>query len=534
MDMKTVVIGMLGTNLDRRGRGAKRWQSWRPTVALCQQSDLLVDRLELLFEQRYQSLARQVTDDIAVVSPETEVVHHVVNQDDPWDFANVYSVLRGFTETYPFDIDTERYLVHMTTGTHVAQICWFLLTEARHIPGTLLQTSPPPGRRGEGEDPVGSTQEIDLDLSKYDQIASRFRREHLEGTTYLKQGIQTRNKAFNAMIEQLEKVSIRSSEPILLTGPTGAGKSQLARQVFELKKQREQFHGRFVAVNCATLRGDAVSSTLFGHRKGAFTGATTDRPGLLREADDGLLFLDEIGELGLEEQAMLLSAVETGEFFPMGSDREVSSRFQLIAGTNRDLRAMVNAGRFREDLLARLDLWTYHLPPLRERLEDFEPNLDFELAKASETLGTMVRFSSEARARYVNFAVNHGEWRANFRDLNASVRRMATLSEGGRISVAGVAQELAVLNQRWSGHSSGHELAGLLGNDAVDALDLFDRAQLETVVAVCRQSPSLAAAGRRLFQASRLRKKSSNDSHRLKQYLDRFGLTFEALKYSGD
>ena len=103
-------------------------------------------------------------------------------------------------------------------------------------------------------------------------------------------------------------------------------------------------------------------SALFGHAKGAFTGAAAARDGLLRSADGGVLFLDEVGELGTDEQAMLLKAIEEKRFLPVGSDTEVGSDFQLIAGTNRDLKAAVAAGEFREDLLARIDLWTFRMP----------------------------------------------------------------------------------------------------------------------------------------------------------------------------
>lgn len=161
------------------------------------------------------------------------------------------------------------------------------------------------------------------------------------------------------MIEQIEKVAIKSRAPILLNGPTGAGKSFLARRIFELKQARHQFSGAFVEVNCATLRGDTAMSTLFGHVKGAFTGARESREGLLRSANGGMLFLDEIGELGADEQAMLLKAIEEKTFYPFGSDRQVSSDFQLIAGTVRDLRQLVAEGKFREDLYARINLWTF-------------------------------------------------------------------------------------------------------------------------------------------------------------------------------
>ena len=159
-----------------------------------------------------------------------------------------------------------------------------------------------------------------------------------------------------------------SRDPILLTGPTGSGKSQLAARIFALKQARQRVEGEFVEVNCATIRGDGAMSTLFGN-KGA-SPAHRRAPGVLRKAHRGVLFLDEIGELGFEEQAMLLRAVEHGSFYPLGSDREVKSEFQLIAGTNRDLPAEVDAGGFREDLLARINVWTFRLPSLRERHED--------------------------------------------------------------------------------------------------------------------------------------------------------------------
>ena len=138
---------------------------------------------------------------------------------------------------------------------------------------------------------------IDLDLSRYNRIAQRFTRERDETVSFLKAGIPTRNARFNALIEQLERVAVRSRAPMLLVGPTGAGKSFLAKRVYELKRGRHRLAGPFIEINCATLRGDAAMSTLFGHVKGAFTGAQSARAGLLRAADGGLLFLDEIGEL---------------------------------------------------------------------------------------------------------------------------------------------------------------------------------------------------------------------------------------------
>jgi transcriptional regulatory protein RtcR len=524
--MKTVVISLIGTTLDNRGLGKKRWDRWRPTLSLCQHDDLIVDRMELLFQPRYQALANDLTDDIQIVSPETTANHHLVNLSDPWDFESVYADLLDFARSYPFNIEKEDYLIHITTGTHVAQICLYLLTEANYLPGRLIQSSPPEKK----ELTAGHYQIIDLDLSKYDQIASRFNKVSDEGTHYLKGGIETKNSQFNELIAQLEQVSIRSQDPILLTGPSGAGKSLLAKRIYQLKKLRGQIPGALVEVNCATLRGDNAMSALFGHIKGAYTGAMTRRKGLLAEADNGLLFLDEIGELGLDEQAMLLRAIEEKRFMPLGSDKESSSNFQLIAGTNRNLFAQVENGQFREDLLSRINLWTYQLPSLKQRIEDLEANIEYELEKHAQHVGTLVSFNKPAKDHYLAFAKSaNALWRCNFRDLNASITRMTTLANGGRINLQGVKDEIIRLKQNWQ---TGVEIKPLLrANQLVDKpIDLFDQYQLDAVVKVCQQSHSAAEAGRKLFNISRLNKTSVNDSHRITQFLNKFNLDFKQIK----
>lgn len=526
---RTVVIGFLGTVLDMTGKGKDRWNRWRPSVGVTMQDDLLISRFELLHDLHSQGLANQLHRDIGAVSPETEVRSHIMALHDPWDFEEVYGKLLDFARAYPFDTEAEDYLIHITTGTHVVQICLFLLTEARFLPGRLLQSSPDKNGRNAA---AGRVSTIDLDLSRYDSIATRFQAQTREATSFLKSGIATRNAAFNRMIDRIEQVAIRSRAPILLQGPTGAGKSQLARRIYDLKRQQHQIAGPFVEVNCATLRGDGAMSALFGHRKGAFTGAANDRPGLLRSADKGMLFLDEIGELGLDEQAMILRAVEDKRFLPVGSDKEVESDFQLIAGTNRDLGTQAAAGNFREDLFARLNLWTFELPGLADRREDIEPNLEFELDRFAAREGVRATFNAEARRLYLSFATGAATpWTGNFRDLSASITRMATLAPAGRINADIVADEIAGLRRRWRGASTGPADDGLdtlLGPEALAGLDLFDRCQLAMVVRTCRETRSLSEAGRVLFGASRTTRKSVNDADRLRKYLAKFGLTWEA------
>jgi transcriptional regulatory protein RtcR len=528
---QNVVLGLLGPTLDS-GKGAGRWGRWRPTVAVCQEEDLVVGKLVLLYQSRFASLAETVREDIRQISPETDVQPTLLELGDAWDFEQVYGALHDFARRYPFRPDDEEYLVHITTGTHVAQICLFLLTESRHLPARLLQTSPPRAPASG----AGSYSIIDLDLSKYDRIAARFRAEQRDALSFLKAGIDTKNRAFNRLIERIEHVAVASREPILLTGPTGAGKSQLARRIYDLKVARRQISGDFVAVNCATLRGDAAMSALFGHVKGAFTGAQTERGGFLRRANNGVLFLDEIGELGVDEQAMLLRAVEEKEFFPMGADKPATSNFLLLAGTNGDLGARVSEGKFREDLLARINLWTFRLPGLAARPEDIPPNLEFELERFARANGTHATFNREGRERFLAFATApDAAWRGNFRDFGAAVLRMATLAPGGRIGREQVDDEIERLRSAWvRGDDARPDIVvEVLGPGPSAELDRFDRVQLADVLSVCRGSASLSAAGRGLFAQSRAKKQSANDADRLRKYLGRFGLTWDAVQGRG-
>lgn len=527
MEKKKVVFGFLGTKLDQ-GFEEKRWATWRPTISLFANEEFKADALELFITNSQQDpLARQIQKDIQTMRPDVSVTIRRLPIADPWNFQESFGALHDFAKGYAFREDVD-YFVHLTTGTHVFQICLFLLTESRYFPARFVETF----SHGAQEQWRGRVETIDLNIAAYDQLSSRFKHEQDEQVSLLKNGIATRNAAFNKLISQVETVSLRSVAPILLTGPTGAGKSQLASRIYALKKQRRQLSGAFIEVNCATLRGDNALSTLFGHKKGAFTGASGDRAGLLKAADQGLLFLDEIGEMGLDEQAMLLRALEEKRFCPLGSDKEVFSDFQLIAGTNQDLHKAVAEGRFREDLLARINLWSFKLPALRERPEDIEPNIEHEIGRASRLLGLNVSFNKEARETYQAFA-ERAAWPGNFRDLSASIERMATLADGGRIVLTDVKQEMDRLSVKSSlsqpiAQERGYPTLEKLGLVPASA-DHFDLVQLEAVVSVVIESATLAEAGRTLFAASIAAKSSSNDSDRLKKYLAKWGLTFNAI-----
>ena len=300
-------------------------------------------------------------------------------------------------------------------------------------------------------------------------------------------------------------------------------------------------------------------SVLFGHIKGAFTGAASNRDGLLKSADGGLLFLDEIGELGLDEQAMLLTALEEQRFYPLGSDTPINVSFQLMAGTNKDLRQAVANGEFRADLFARLNTWTFFLPSLKDRLEDLPANIDYELARLGSEQQQQYRFTPEARQLYESFAMSsEATWQGNFRDLTASMIRLTTLAESKVIRVEDVQAEIERLSNLWglpdhfnsmannslSSFNSDSNLAldrhliettsqntldKYLDKDILMKVDTFDAVQLAYVIEVCIQHNNQAAAGRYLYANSRDKLKSPNDSDRLRKYLMKFGLKFDEL-----
>ena len=566
MNNKTAVIGFLGTTLDN-GFNDKRWQRWRPTVSLGLHDSLLIDELHILYSKRDKRLFNIIKNDVSQISPHTQVIGHHVGLSSPWDFADVYAELYDFAAGFDFQDDTD-YLLHLTTGTHVAQICWFLLVEAGFIPADLIQTSPCP--RPDQADPQGRYQVIDLDVSRYDGLRERFEAEKQQHWQTLQANLVTQNAAYQQLISDIEKVATRSTAPILLMGATGAGKSQLASQIYALKKakansttQSKYTLDKFIEVNCATLRGDTAMSVLFGHVKGAFTGAASSRDGLLKSADGGLLFLDEIGELGLDEQAMLLTALEEQRFYPLGSDTPINVSFQLMAGTNKDLRQAVANGEFRADLFARLNTWTFFLPSLKDRLEDLPANIDYELARLGSEQQQQYRFTSEARALYESFAMSaDATWQGNFRDLTASMIRLTTLAESKMIRVEDVQAEIERLTHLWvlpnSLHVSNHFndktknslsenkseltfnhqsieqtshdlLSTYLDERTLADIDPFDAVQLAYVIEVCINHKNQAAAGRYLYANSRDKLKSPNDSDRLRKYLMKFGLRFDDL-----
>ncbi len=214
-----------------------------------------------------------------------------------------------------------------------------------------------------------------------------------------------------------------SNIPMLIEGESGVGKEVFARAIHAASNRAD---GPFVAVNCGALPETLVESILFGHEKGAFTGAIAKRIGKFEEANGGALFLDEIGELPLEAQVKLLRAIQEGEVDPVGGSRTVTSDFRLITATNRDLAAEVGAGRFREDLYYRISVFPLTLPPLRERREDIMPMAEVFAARfAASEEKPISGFTDEATAH-----LQAAPWPGNVRQLENMIYRAVVLAEG--------------------------------------------------------------------------------------------------------
>lgn len=211
--------------------------------------------------------------------------------------------------------------------------------------------------------------------------------------------------------------------PVLVTGETGTGKELFARAIYLLSSRRRK---PFLVVNCAQYSNDQlIASELFGHRRGSFTGAVADHKGVFEEANGGVVFLDEIGELSLTAQAMLLRTLSEGEIVPVGGTRARYVNVRVIAATNRDLKAMVAAGTFREDLLYRLSFLHVHVAPLRQRGDDWRLMLDYYVRLRNTAARVEKRFSERAITRLARYC-----WPGNVRELKGLVEMSHCLCNG--------------------------------------------------------------------------------------------------------
>jgi len=236
-----------------------------------------------------------------------------------------------------------------------------------------------------------------------------------------------RSPALQQVLQQVMIVAPTDST-VLLHGETGTGKELIARAIHNLSSRRAR---PYVRMNCAAIPSGLLESELFGHEKGAFTGALMQRKGRFELADGGSLFLDEIGDISLELQPKLLRAIQEQEFERLGSSKTIQVNVRLIAATHRDLRAMIRDEEFREDLFYRFNVFPIEIPPLRERREDIPLLVNYFVARASDRMGRQIR-SIPRRAMEI---LTNSPWRGNIRELANFIERAVILSRGHELEV---------------------------------------------------------------------------------------------------
>jgi DNA-binding NtrC family response regulator len=255
-----------------------------------------------------------------------------------------------------------------------------------------------------------------------EELLGKFRFDNIIGTS----------PCLKTLLEKVAKVAVRDTS-VLLTGESGTGKELIAQAIHYNSPRREK---RFVAINCGALPASLLESELFGYRKGAFTGATENRQGLLEAADGGTLFLDEVGNLPMNVQKTLLRFLQEHEFLRIGETRPTKVDVRLISATNSDLLADVKSGAFREDLFYRLNVMNIHLPPLRERREDIPLLAAHFIRQQNARFGTSIRGLTPDALK----AAKEFDWPGNIRQLQNVIEASLTMENGDYLSLPVLAQ----------------------------------------------------------------------------------------------
>ncbi|MGQ0732462.1 MAG: sigma-54 interaction domain-containing protein [Acidobacteriota bacterium] len=355
----------------------------------------------------------------------------------PTDFGEIYEaavqVLEKVVERHPEGLDLT---FHLSPGTPAMAAVWIILAKTRY-PAELIESSRQHGVR---------TASVPFDISA-DFLPDLLRRPDRE-LERLSAGLPPdapefaeivhRSRVMRRLVLKARRIAPRSI-PVLIEGETGTGKELLARAIHRASPRRER---PFVAVNCGAIAPELVESELYGHEKGAFTGAVARRKGHFLEADGGTLFLDEVGELPKPTQVKMLRVLQEMEVLPVGSSRAQKIDVRVIAATNRSLSQEVASGAFREDLFHRLAVAVLRLPSLRERPEDLGLLVEHALAQVNgEGAGQPGYVHKELSAGARNLLLSH-PWPGNVRELQNTLRRAAIWSADLRLSTDDIREAL--------------------------------------------------------------------------------------------
>lgn len=387
----------------------------------------------------------------------SDVNLYQVDLSSPIHYGQIYENVSAELSRARLPRDDVQLTFHLSPGTPAMAAIWIILAKTR-FPARLIQTS-----KEKGLETVDFFFDLASDflpefLKRSDDRIGRLTGVPLDDAPAFGKIIH-HSDVMRRQIQLARKIAAHDV-PALILGETGTGKELFAEAIHETSQRAKK---PFIAINCAAIPRELANSELFGHRKGAFTGADQARAGHFREAESGTLFLDEIGDLPLDAQARLLCALQQKEITPLGESRPVAVDVRIVAATHRDLMADVSAGRFREDLFHRLAVGILRLPPLRERGTDLDLLIEYFLQKlnadaAGRPEAQHKKISPEARTLLLQHA-----WPGNVRELYHTIVRAAIWSSAVTIEADDVREALLQMP---------NDYANVLGRSLCKGFDL--------------------------------------------------------------
>ena len=551
---------------------------WRPSTALAlsliKNENIIIDEYHLFYQPNLKDHQEDQKTGIAYIKSAIErlagekikVILEKIDIGNGHDFQTVYSRLFDYFRKHFNTSQTDdrakgtRYLVHVTSGSQATRMCLFLLAQNRWVPDAecvQLWTT-------QKDDPVGQCSITALGSSPEEKSKLLQNNPETFGGN-----IETKDKDYSKTLADIKRIADKTNEPILLLGNTGVGKSQIAELIFDIRKNSLKnkgdnissknnewitSDGAFIPFNCSGLDDALVNDTLFGHVKGAYTGAEEDKDGFVALANGGVLFLDEIGNLPMDTQGKLLTLIDKHTYTPLGyRGKPKVSNFLLICATNAELS---DKGKFRPDLYERIRTWTFRIPNLKDRPGDIDLNIDNLLNDFTKDYGPNIQFSSKLSRQNFLSAIMGMELKGNFRELRRIIWRMATMAklENNNIINDSIIQaELERLENEheWDNKTLSNQYlptpktphsdeslsekvwASIRQRYDLSKINSIDLIQLKYVIEVCVQSKNGAEAARELFNVSL--KDGGNDSDYMIRYFKRkaisqLGIDFDTIK----
>jgi DNA-binding NtrC family response regulator len=422
-------------NADHEAAEGKRANESGPIASALKLHQAAFDRIVLLTNYDYERTRRYAEWLEATAACVATDLYHV-DLSSPIDYASVYTEVAAQLKRVGLPRDDVELTFHLSPGTPAMAAIWIILAKTR-FPARLIQTSKEKG-----------LERVDFFFDLANEFLPEFLQRGSERIDRLSRNEPKPAPEFGKIIhasrvmrEQIHLAGkVAAFEvPVLILGETGTGKELFAEAIHRASARKGQ---PFVAINCGAIPKDMANSELFGHKKGAFTGAAADRAGHFREAEGGILFLDEIGDLPLDAQVRLLRVLQQHEITPLGMSTPIKVNVRVIAATHRDLMADVAVGRFREDLFHRLAVGILRLPPLREREGDLDLLVDYLLAKINADAAERPEAQHKELSAEARSLLHSHPWPGNVRELYHTLLRAVIWSGSAVIEESDIQRSL--------------------------------------------------------------------------------------------